>query len=197
MLIGLTGGIASGKTLVSSILRELGACVICADEISRELTQKGMPALEHIRYAFGASVFYGDGSLNRKALGAQAFGSESERKRLEEIMHPLIEQESFRRIENARLRGISDIVLDAALLIESGLYKRVDRVWVVISSSQMERLIGRDNLSDADAMARINAQMTNEQRVKFAHAVIDNSSDAEHTRRRVYELWKALKEGEA
>lgn len=197
MIIGLTGGIASGKSLVASMLREKGARVICADEISRELTRKGMPALERIRETFGGEVFYADGSLNRKALGAVAFHSERERKRLEEILHPLIIDETFRRVESAGREGVSVIIVDAALLIESGLHKYVDKVWVVIASSQMERLIMRDGISPEDAAARINAQTTNEQRLKYADAVIDNSYGIAHTRQKLDELWNSLGSGEA
>lgn len=193
MLIGLTGGIASGKSLVTAILREKGAFVICADEVSRDLVQKEMPALKSIREAFGSEVFHEDGEIDRKALGKVVFRSESDRKRLEFILHPLIFDEIFRRIGDARRAGVKDIVLDAVLLIESGLYEYVDQIWVVIASNQMERLMLRDGLQETDALARINAQMTNRQRLEFADAVIDNSYDIERTRGRVNELWNSLK----
>ncbi len=196
MVIGLTGGIASGKTLVSSMLQDRGAHIICADAISRELLAKKSPVLELIREAFGDGVFQQDGTLDRKALANIIFETEFERKRLEAILHPLVFEEIFKRIYKLK-RAQEDpiIVVDAALLIESGLYKCMDKVWVVISSEQMDRLIKRDKLSEDEAKKRLNAQLDTERRLRHADAFIDNSFGLDRTEEQVEELFTQLKGG--
>ncbi len=196
MVIGLTGGIASGKTLVSSMLREKGAKIVCADEISRDvLGGNKSPVLDLIREAFGGAVFLDDGTVNRKALADVVFESEFERKRLEAILHPLVIEEIFKRIHKLKSAGERFIVLDAALLIESGLYRCVDKVWVVISSEQMDRLIKRDRLTQDEAKKRMNAQLDDERRLRHADAFIDNSFGLDRTREQVDGLWEQLKGG--
>ncbi len=194
MVIGLTGGIASGKTLVSSMLQDRGAHIICADAISRELLAEP-PVLEMIREAFGDGVFQSDGAIDRKALAYIVFETEFERKRLEAILHPLVIEEIFKRIYRLKQSGEEIIVVDAALLIESGLYKCVDKVWVVISSEQMDRLIKRDQLTEDEAKKRMNAQLDTERRLRHADAFIDNSFGLERTEEQVDELFTQLKGG--
>ncbi len=194
MVIGLTGGIASGKTLVSSMLQDRGAHIICADAISRELLAEP-PVLEMIREAFGDGVFQSDGAIDRKALAYIVFETEFERKRLEAILHPLVIEEIFKRIYKLKQSGEEIIVVDAALLIESGLYKCVDKVWVVISSEQMDRLIKRDQLTEDEAKKRMNAQLDTERRLRHADAFIDNSFGLERTEEQVDELFTQLKGG--
>ena len=196
MVIGLTGGIASGKTLVASMLQEKGAHIISADAISRDLLGgSGSPVLELIREAFGDGVFQPDGTVDRRALANIVFETEFERKRLEAILHPLVVEEIFKRIYKLKRAGAEFIVLDAALLIESGLYKCMDKVWVVISSEQMDRLIKRDQLSEAEAKKRMDAQLDDERRLRHADAFIDNSFGMERTQEQVDELWNQVKGG--
>ena len=195
MVIGLTGGIASGKTLVSSMLQDRGAHIVCADAISRELLGEKSPVLELIREAFGDGVFLSDGAIDRKALANIVFETEFERKRLEAILHPLVMEEIFKRIYKLKRSGEEIIVVDAALLIESGLYKCVDKVWVVISSEQMDRLIKRDQLTQDEAEKRVNAQLDTERRLRHADAFIDNSFGFDHTEEQVDKLWNQLKGG--
>ena len=193
MVIGLTGGIASGKTLVSSMLQDRGAYIICADAISRELLEQKSPVRDLIREAFGDGVFNDDGTVNRRALANIIFEDEFERKRLEAILHPLVIEEIFKRIYRLKRSGEEIIVVDAALLIESGLYKCMDKVWVVISSEQMDRLIKRDNLTEDEAKKRMNAQLDIERRLRHADAFIDNSFGLERTEEQVEELFTQLK----
>ena len=195
MVIGLTGGIASGKTLVSSMLQDRGAHIVCADAISRELLGEKSPVLELIREAFGDGVFQSDGTIDRKALANIVFETEFERKRLEAILHPLVMEEIFKRIYKLKRSGEEIIVVDAALLIESGLYKCVDKVWVVISSEQMDRLIKRDQLTQDEAEKRVKAQLDTERRLRHADAFIDNSFGFDHTEEQVDKLWNQLKGG--
>ena len=195
MVIGLTGGIASGKTLVSSMLQDKGAKIISADEISRDLLSRQSPVLDLVREAFGDGVFHDDGTVDRKALADIIFETEFERKRLEAILHPLVVEEIFKRIHSFKRSGAGTIVLDAALLIESGLYRCMDKVWVVISSEQMDRLMHRDQLTRNEAKKRMEAQLDTERRLRHADAFIDNSFGLDHTQRQVDALWDSLKGG--
>ncbi len=196
MVIGLTGGIASGKTLVSSMLQDRGAKIVCADAISRDLLDGTESlVLELVREAFGDRVFQSDGTVNRRALADIIFESEHERKRLEAILHPLVIEEIFKQIYKLKRDGAEIIVLDAALLIESGLYRCVDKIWVVISSEQMDRLIKRDQLTEEEAKKRMNAQLDTERRLRHADAFIDNSFGTTRTEEQVDELWNQLKGG--
>ncbi len=197
VVIGLTGGIASGKSLVSSFLRELGAVVIDADLIAREVVAPGQPALAMIVEAFGPGILRPDGSLDRKALGALVFADPDLRKKLEEITHPFIIariKEELARLAESCPDGV--VVLDAPLLFEAGLEGLVDEVWVVYvdAATQLARLMSRDGLTRAEAEQRLAAQIPLAEKARRADRVIDNSGTPEATRAQVNRLWRELQE---
>ncbi len=173
--IGLTGGIASGKSLVADMFAALGVPVIDTDLIARELVRPDQPALREIRNHFGASVFHGDGTLDRGALRQQIFSSDAARDQLEAILHPRIQAETIRRTEAAR--G-SYVVIVVPLLTESPLREHIDRVLVVDcdAATQLERLLARDAESEDQARRILAAQASREQRLEIADDVIHNDS---------------------
>ncbi len=192
LLVGLTGGIASGKSTVSAMLAERGAEVVDADHIARQVVMPGTPAWCKIRDHFGPGVLFQDGSSDRQALADLFFADPAKLTLLNEITHPAI----FARIAD-RLEAHHDqdvvVVLDAALLIEAGLADGVD-VLVVIHSPreiQVERLASK-GMGERDASARIAAQLAPEQRLERADIVIDNTGSLEELGRRVDQLWADL-----
>lgn len=194
MVVGLTGGIASGKSLVAHYLKELGAHLVDADEISREIVRPGMLAYQEILQVFGKGILNQDGTIDRKGLGKVVFSNPELLKRLNEITHPGILEEVRRRIEEAK-KGQAIIVVDAALLIEVGLHREMDRVIVayVGEETQIKRLMERDGLTEGEAKLRLSAQMPLKEKLKYAHFIIDNSIGMEETRRQVEEVFKELK----
>lgn len=192
-VIGLTGGIASGKSLVSAILRELGAQIVDADQVARLVVEPGTAGWQEIREAFGDAVLNADATINRKALGAIVFAGPDRLKKLNDITHPRIM--SYTENEIAKYRegkGSKALILDAALLIEAGFYRLVDEVWLVFVTSdvQINRVMERDGLSREEAVQRINSQMSVAEKQKYAHVIIDNSGSMEETRKTVEELWR-------
>jgi dephospho-CoA kinase len=192
LLVGLTGGIASGKSTVSAMLAERGAEVIDADHIARQVVMPGLPAWCKIREHFGPGVLHPDGHIDRQALADVVFGDKTKLALLNEITHPAI----FARIAD-RLEGLYDqdvvVVLDAALLIEAGLAEGVDVVIVTHSPQeiQLERLAAKGMGAQA-ASDRIAAQLAPEKRLARADIVIDNSGSLEKLSRRVDEVWHEL-----
>jgi len=178
LLVGLTGSIATGKSTVSRMFAHLGARVIDADLLAREVVMPGQAAHARIVEEFGPQVVHEDGSLDRKALGAVVFGDAAKRKRLEEITHPAIglrQQRILSVLDEEAFEGV--VIWDAALLFEGGGVAKMDRVVVVYADPETERrrLMERDGLSDADARARIGSQMPVAEKAKLADHVIDNS----------------------
>lgn len=198
MVIGLTGGIASGKSTISDMLRELGAAVIDADIVSRDVVSQGSIAYNRIIECFGKEILLADGEINRKKLGNMVFSDEVKLKLLNEITHPAIIENVNATIETLRKQQKEVVVVDAAILIEMGLNKHVDCVWLVLANTetQLKRVMERDNLSNEDAWNRINAQMSNEERLKYADAVIDTTYPVEIVKNNVKELWFSLQSGE-
>jgi len=197
-VIGLTGGIASGKSTVSSLLKSLGAAIIDADEISREIVQPGKPALEEIKAYFGEEYLFKDGTLNRKKLGDYVFRNGEALKQLNRITHPLIIEEIKRRINfHQKNNAAPAIIIDAALLIEMGMVPLVEEVWLVAvpQALQLERLMERENLEMGGAKNRIAAQLSLEEKRKFADRVIDNSGDVEDLEAQVLKIWQGLLQG--
>lgn len=193
--VGLTGSIAVGKSFVSGVLRELGCRVIDADEVARRVVEPGAEGLRRVAEAFGPGVLRGDGTLDRAALGAVVFGDEGRRKLLNSILHPLImaeQDEQLRRWEREDPRGVA--VVDAALLIESGGYKRFDKVVVVHCRPELQvgRLMRRNGLSREEAERRIAAQMPQEEKLRHADYTIDTSGDFAETRGRTQEVYALL-----
>ncbi len=196
MVVGLTGGLASGKSLVAGELRRLGAVVIDADEISREVTRPGMPAYRDIVERFGSEFLKEDGTIDRKRLGRYVFSHPEALSTLNSLTHPRILDEIERRIkgmERTERRGI--IVVDAPLLFEVGLHRRMDRVIVVYADEerQIERLIKRDHLTREEATRRIKTQMPLSEKIKRADFVIDNNGTEEETLLQTQEVFERLK----
>jgi dephospho-CoA kinase len=196
LLIGLTGGIATGKSLVSKTLKELGAYIIDADKISREVVEPYTPAWTKIVEFFGRDVLNNDGKINRKKLGEIVFNDPAKKKRLEEIVHPVVIEEENRRIEEyKKINPDAIVVIDAALLIEAGGHLRVDKLIVVYSDreTQLKRLCERDGFSRGEAEKRIDSQMPLKEKIKIADFVIDNSNDIENTLVQVKTIFNKLK----
>ncbi|HMN01704.1 MULTISPECIES: dephospho-CoA kinase [Geobacter] len=190
-IIGLTGGIASGKSTVSRILERLGAVVIDADQLAREAVMPGVPAHRAIVDTFGGGVLLPDGTIDRKALGSIIFADSSARKRLEAIMHPAIRALAEQRLAELRRSGAPVAVYMAALLVEAGATDRVDEVWVVYvdRETQVRRVMARDGLSRSEAEQRLAAQMSMEEKAARGQVVIDNNGTPEELERRVEEIW--------
>jgi dephospho-CoA kinase len=192
LLVGLTGGIGSGKSTVSGMLTERGAELIDADRIAREVVMPGTHAWCKIRDHFGPEVLFADGSIDRQALANIVFSDPGKLALLNEITHPAIFQRIADRLEDARDRDVI-VVLDAALLIETGLAQRVDVLIVTHSPReiQVERLTTQ-GMAPAHAKARMAAQLTPEEQMARADIVIDNSGSLEDLWRQVDEVWKEL-----
>lgn len=190
-IIGLTGGIASGKSMVSRILEELGAFIVDADKVAREIVQPGNPAWHDIICHFGKNILLASGEIDRCQLGERIFHNVKERKELENITHPRIRERAQQLLQQASSEGYSVAVLDAPLLLEVGWQDMVDTVWLVYVESQIQvqRLMSRNKLSYEQASARISAQMSVEEKRKYATVAIDNSLDRENTRQQVLRYW--------
>ena len=190
-VIGLTGGIASGKSSVASFLAEHGAVVIDADELSRSAVAPGSPALARIVDAFGSDVLLPDGTLNRKRVSSIVFADIGKRYKLEQIIHPEIKRLSEERIAAAAADGSLIIFYMAPLLIEAGVTDRVDEIWVVTVSPevQLQRLMGREGISRDEALRIISSQMPLAEKERYGRIVIDNSGTPEELRRQLAEIW--------
>ncbi|MCM8746087.1 dephospho-CoA kinase [Thermomicrobium sp. CFH 73360] len=190
-VIGLTGNIACGKSLVLRELAALGAETIDADQVAREVTTPGSPVLTAIAQTFGQGVLRPDGTLDRRALGAIVFRDPEALRRLEAITHPVIIAEIRRRVAKSN-RPV--VVIDAIKLFESSLASECDEVWVVTCrpDQQLARLMARDALSEEEALARIQAQPPQEEKVAHADRIIDNSGSIEATRQQVQTLWREV-----
>jgi dephospho-CoA kinase len=193
-LIGLTGGIASGKSTVSQMLRESGAFIVDADKLSREITQPGKPAWREIIEKFGQDLVQDNGEIDRKRLGQLVFANKQDRAELEQITHPRIEAAAIAAVNAATAGGFDVIVLDAPLLIEAGWHTKVDAVWIVYvdEQTQLTRLMSRDNSSEQAARSRINAQLALTEKLKYADVVIDNNNTIETTKKNVLKFWNEL-----
>ncbi|WP_244927650.1 dephospho-CoA kinase [Nocardioides sp. W7] len=190
--VGLTGGIASGKSTVSAILEELGAVVIDGDKLAREVVERGTPGLAAVVEAFGTELLTPAGDLDRPALGKVVFGDEAKRRVLEGIVHPLV-FERYAALEASAPAGAL-VVHDIPLLAESGRADTFDAVLVVDVpvETQVERLVRDRGMERADAEARIAAQATREQRLAIATHVLDNTGSLEDLRARVLEVHAEL-----
>lgn len=195
MRVGLTGGVASGKSTVSAILAELGAVVIDADALAREVVEKGTPGLAQVVAEFGEELLTPDGDLDRPAMGRLVFGDEAKRKRLEAIVHPLV-FERYAEIEGSAPAD-AVVVHDIPLLAESGRADTFDEVVVVDAPAelQVERMVRDRGWTEEEARSRIAAQATREQRLAVATIVVENTGTREDLRARVLEVWERLSAG--
>ena len=192
LTIGLTGGIATGKSSVAALLAEHGAEVIDADQLARDAVAPGTYALQRIVELFGQQALLADGSLNRQAVRDLVFNEPARRQQLEVILHPAIKELALQQIEQARIRGSRVVVYMAPLLIEARATDRVDEIWVVTvrPEVQLARLMARDGCSQKQAEQIIAAQMPLAEKERFGVVVIDNSSSLEETRRQVEAAWQ-------
>lgn len=194
-IIGLTGGIASGKSAVAAILRELGGPVVDADQVAREVVEPGTPALAEIVERWGQDVLDADGRLDRKKLGALVFGDDEARRALNAITHPRIAAASQHKIAELAAAGANTIIYEAALIVENKLHAGMSALIVVSvpPELQLQRLMERDGIGATEAQARVDAQLPLADKVAVADHVIDNSGSPKDTRRLVEALWTEIK----
>jgi dephospho-CoA kinase len=194
--VGLTGSIGVGKSFVSSVFAELGCRVLDADRTAREVVAAGTPGLRAVVESFGSEILQPDGTLDRVRLGALVFADEEKRLVLNSILHPFIiaaQDEQLRKWEAEDASGIA--IVDAALMIESGGYKRFDKLIVVHCSPllQLERLMARNQVSREEAIRRASAQMPQEEKKPYADFLIDTSNGFEDTRRQTIKVYEKLR----
>ena len=193
-VLGITGGIASGKSRVTEAFRQLGAATLSADDLAREIVLPGSPVLGQLRERFGPRILAADGSLDREALAVVIFGDEKARRDLNAIMHPAIAQLAQAHLERLRHTQAPLVVYEAPLLFEVGAERRVDAVLVVKVAPQVQlcRLMARDGLDETAARLRIAAQMPQEDKLARADYVIDNSGSPAQTQVQVRDLFRKL-----
>ena len=196
LIVGLTGGVASGKTAVSGVLKGEGAYIVDADQIARELVQPHQPAWDELVRAFGREILQEDGFIDRKKLAEKVFGDRKQRKVLNQILHPRIKEEMDRRTKEIGQKDPEAIVvIDAPLLVELGGHRKVDTLIVVTSTTnqQMERLKERDGRSPEEAQGIFTAQMPVDEKVKLADIVIRNEGSLEEMEKRVKGVFQELR----
>ncbi len=194
--VGLTGGIASGKSSVVDILRKLGVRVVETDRLAREVVAKGGQALEEIREEFGSAVLNNNGELNRERMGEIIFQDQKAREMLNEITHPRIKKMLISRLKAWAEKGCKVAVVEVPLLFEVGMENFFDEVWVVRTSRrlQLERLQERDSLTEKGAEARLNSQWPQREKVVRADRIIDNTGSFGELRTKVEQVWSAFRE---
>lgn len=194
-VVGLTGGIASGKSTISVLLKAKGAVIIDADEIAKKTMLPGKPAWVQTVNHFGECVLNNKKDIDRKRLADIVFSDKSQLKALNSFTHPEILKEIKQQLEHYKKVGEKVIVLDAALLLELGLHNIVDEVWLVAvdEKTQLERLMAREkNLDLKQAADRIKSQLPLKEKLKYAHRVIDNSGSMENTEIQVDKIWREI-----
>jgi dephospho-CoA kinase len=193
--LGLTGGIASGKTAVAAMLREMGFAVLDADSVAHKLIEPGQPAYDQVVREFGPSILDGQQRVNRAKLAAVVFADRAKLDRLNAIVHPLVAEIITQKFEQWAKNGVRDAgFVEAALIVEAGLHKKLDGLVVTFSTpkQQLERLRER-GMSEEEARRRIAAQLPTDQRLRYATETIDCSGSLEHTRRQVEMLAAKLR----
>lgn len=190
LVIGLTGGIASGKSTVSNMLKEMNITVVDADVEARLAVDKGEPAYLKIIAEFGQDILLENGEIDRQKLGAIIFYQEEKRQLLNQIVHPEVRKRMMEKIQKASENQEEVIILDIPLLFESKLTFMVEKTILVYvdRETQLKRLMQRNQLSEADAQARVNSQMPLAEKVKLANAVIDNNGPIEETKKQLIEI---------
>ena len=194
-VIGLTGGIGSGKSTVSRFLADLGAFIIDADKVGHEVYLSDTVCWRELVKTFGNRILAADNTIDRKKLGIIVFSNPEELKRLNSIVHPLMFEMAKQKIADYRRQGVEIVVLDAPILYETNWTSLVDEVWVVVSNEAnvIKRGVARTGLPEEQVRLRIHSQMSNEERIKRAQAVIHNDGSAEDLKKKVKELWEQLK----
>jgi dephospho-CoA kinase len=192
-IIGITGGIGSGKSTVAGFLAKLGATVIDADQVGHEILVTDEATRWQVMDAFGDDIAGAGDTINRQKLADIVFSNPKELKRLNDIMHPKIDTAVLDRLQHYRQKGIKMIVIEAPLLIEAGWAKRVDHVWLTVAPRGvvLKRLAGL-GMSEEKALARINSQLSDKERRKHAGVVIDTDCDLAELQHKVEKLWRKL-----
>ncbi|KAJ7663033.1 CoaE-domain-containing protein [Mycena rosella] len=194
LVVGLTGGIATGKSSVSNLLKGKHIPVVDADIIARQVVEPGTPALAKIAAFFGPEILQSDGTLDRKKLGSIIFNDEIKRRKLNSIVHPAVRRALLWGVLGHWLRGSKYCIVDVPLLIEGPLWKWVGKIVVVYCSAevQLARLMQRDNSSREDASSRLNSQLAIADKVQYADHVVDNSGSLEELEAHVDSLVRVL-----
>lgn len=193
-IIGLTGGIASGKSTVARMLQELGAVVIDTDVLARDVVEPGLPAYQEILRTFGKDFFLHDGTLDRKKLGRFVFKDENARKTLNAIVHPRVGEAAGAALQKCLPEDV--VILAVPLLIEANMQSTVNEIWLCACSedTQVKRLMERDGFTEEEARLRTAAQMPLEEKKKFAHKIIDTGVTIDETHAQVTRFFKAVKQ---
>ncbi len=194
-VIGLTGGIGSGKSTVSKFLAHLGAVVIDADKVGHEVFKPGTKAWQEVVDAFGQGIISADGTIDRRKLGEIVFSNPGARAKLNQVMHPLIYEQVKSQMEEYGRKGAAIIIVEAPLLLEVGWKSLVDEVWVTSASEAtvIKRLKEQKGLSEAQSLARIRAQLTDGERIRQVDVVIDTDCALDELKERVEALWRKLR----
>lgn len=190
-IIGLTGNIATGKSVVLKMLERLGAKAIDADALAHEVIEKGSPVWQAVVQEFGEDILDTDGSIDRKKLGGIVFADEAALRRLEAIVHPAVIARTAELIESSQEPVV---VVEAIKLIEAGMHRTCDALWVVtcLKEQQLARLMKQRGLTEEEALQRIEAQPPQEAKLALADVVIDNSGSLDETWRQVKKEWKRI-----
>ncbi len=193
-VIGLTGGIGSGKSTVAQMLEQKGAALLSADTVGHEVYLPGQPAWREIVDAFGRQLVAGDGTIDRKALGVIVFSDREQLRRLNDITHPRMKEMMRGKLEEKKGQGARVAVLEAALLFDAGWDDLTDEVWVTVAPPEVAaaRTAERSGISVEEALSRIRAQMSSEERSARSQIVIDTECPLERTRKQVDEEWERL-----
>ena len=197
LVIGLTGGIGTGKSEVSRILRELGATIIDADQVGHEAYRPHSPAWRDVVATFGDEILQPTGEIDRKQLGAIIFNDPEARAKLNSIMHPRMAEMVQEKIGELRHEGTEAVVVEAAVLVEAGWNSLVDEIWVTYSTEEkvMERIRQRNNLSEEDITRRIRSQLTFEERSRHADVLVRNMGSLDELREELESLWGSRVKG--
>ncbi len=193
-VIGLTGGIGSGKSTVSQCLAELGAVILDADKVGHEAFKPSTEAWREVVAAFGRQILTPSGEIDRKKLGEIVFSQPESLSRLNQIMHPRMYDMMQAQIEEYRRQGVDVVVLEAAILIEANWTSLVDEVWVTVApeATVLKRLKEQRGLAEEQTLARIRSQLSAEERAKHADVVINNDGELDEVKAKVKELWARL-----
>lgn len=193
-VIGLTGGIGSGKSTVAQFLEELGAVIVDLDKIGHEAIKPGSEAWERVVNEFGKGIITVSGDIDRAKLSKIVFSNHQALLRLNQIIHPIIDNMLMAKLEEYRRKGVKVVVLEAAAILEAGRASQVDEIWVTVApeSAMLQRLSGRPGYSEEESKARIHAQLSNEERIEHADVVIDTNCSLDDLKARVAVLWHNL-----
>lgn len=195
-VIGLTGGIGSGKSTVARFLAELGAVIVDADKVGHEAFKPNTELWGEIVATFGRQILTPSGEIDRKKLGEIVFNNQESLLKLNEIMHPRLKAIVKAQFDEYRQQGVDVVVLEAAVLIEANWISQVDEVWITVASESevLKRLKEQRGLEEEAILARIRSQLSNEERIKYADVVIYNDGDLNEVKKTVRELWQKLHE---